>query len=70
VRGPVVGRKNYYGSRSERGCQVAAIVYSLLESAKLCDLDPNAYLRGAIAEVLAGTTVRLPHEIRAAQDHR
>ena len=70
VRGPVVGRKNYYGARSERGCQVAAILYSLLESAKLCNIEPSAYLRGAIAEALAGTTARLPHEIRAAQDHR
>ena len=65
IRGAVVGRKNYYGSRSERGCQVAAILYSLVESAKLCDIEPKAYLRGALDEALRGVPVRLPHEVRA-----
>jgi hypothetical protein len=31
---PVVGRKNHYGSRSQRGTEVAALFYSLIESAK------------------------------------
>jgi transposase len=66
VRGPVIGRKNYYGARSERGCQVAAIFYSLLESAKLCGLEPKSYLRIAIQDALAGRLVRLPHELKAA----
>src|SRR5229473_4884011 len=36
LRGMVVGRKNHYGSRSKRGTEVAALFYSLIESAKLC----------------------------------
>src|SRR5690606_19308757 len=36
LRGMVIGRKNHYGSRSERGTQVAAIFYTLVESSKLC----------------------------------
>jgi transposase len=32
--GPVLGRKNHYGSRSQRGTEVAALFYSLIESAK------------------------------------
>jgi hypothetical protein len=28
-RGPVVGRRNHYGSRSQRGTEVAALFYSL-----------------------------------------
>ena len=35
LRGVAVGRKNHYGSRSERGTRVAALFYSLIESAKL-----------------------------------
>jgi transposase len=65
LRGPVVGRKNYYGSRSERGCEVAAILYSLLESAKLCGIDPKAYLRAAIQDAFADRVVRLPHELKS-----
>jgi hypothetical protein len=35
LRGVAVVRKNHYGSRSERGTRVAALFYSLIESAKL-----------------------------------
>ena len=44
VRGPVVGRRNHYGSKSRRGTEVAAIFYSLIETAKLHDVDPAEYL--------------------------
>jgi transposase len=47
IRGPVVGRKNHYGSKSERGTEIAAIFYTLLETAKLQGLDPARYLRDA-----------------------
>jgi transposase len=63
LRGPVVGRKNHYGSRSRRGTEVAALLYSLLESAKLCRLEPKTYLRRAVTAALAGEQIPLPHEI-------
>ncbi|MFO0757007.1 MAG: IS66 family transposase [Byssovorax sp.] len=63
LRGPVVGRKNHYGSRSVRGTQVAALFYSLLESAKLVGIDPAAYLRTAVEAAFAGEQIPLPHEI-------
>ena len=47
LRGPVVGRKNHYGSKSKDGTEAAAIYYSLFETAKLQDVDPHAYLRAA-----------------------
>lgn len=63
LRGPVVGRKNHYGSRSLRGTEVAAICYSLLESAKLVGLNPEEYLRLATDAALDRITIPLPHEI-------
>ena len=47
LRGVVVGRKNHYGSRSKRGTEVAAILYSVFETAKLSDIDPVVYVREA-----------------------
>ena len=47
LRGPVVGRKNFYGNRSRRGAKVAAILYSIIETAKLNGLDPALVLRQA-----------------------
>jgi transposase len=38
----VLGRNNHFGSRSKRGTEVAAMFYSLIESARL-GLDPRAY---------------------------
>ncbi len=65
LRGVVVGRKNHYGSRSRRGTEVAAVLYSLFESAKLVGIEPKAYLRSAISAVLRGETPLLPHEYAA-----
>ena len=48
IRGPVVGRKNHYGSKSRRGTQVAATVYSILETAKLHAIEPASYLLAAV----------------------
>jgi len=52
LRGVVVGRKNHYGSRSRRGCDVAALFYTLIESAKLCRVEPKRYLLKATSAAL------------------
>jgi transposase len=65
LRGVVLGRKNHYGSRSVRGTEVAAILYSLVESAKLVGLDPAAYLKAAVAAALNAEIIPLPHEVAA-----
>lgn len=48
IRGPVVGRKNHYGSKSKRGTEAAATLYTLIETAKLHNVDPARYLREAV----------------------
>jgi len=64
LRGVVVGRKNHYGSKSLRGTQVAALFYSLLESAKLIGVDPAAYLAEATRRAIANPgTVTLPIDL-------
>ena len=65
ARGPVVGRKNHYGSHSLRGTEVAATLYSLVESAKLNALEPRFYLRAAVRAGLRREVVPLPHEVKA-----
>jgi len=65
LRGVVVGRKNHYGSKSRRGTEVAALFYTLIESAKLAGVEPKTYLRLAVTGALRGEKVPLPHEIAA-----
>jgi len=63
IRGPVVGRKNHYGSRSRRGTEVAALFYSLIESAKLVGVGAHTYLLTATNAALRGDPIPLPHEL-------
>jgi transposase len=63
LRGPVVGRRNHFGSKSKRGTEVAAVFYSLLESAKLVGIRPDLYLRACVEAHLDGTQIPLPHEL-------
>jgi transposase len=64
LRGLVVGRKNHYGSHSKRGAQVAAILYTLFESAKLAGVDPHTYvLETARRAIATPGTVTLPAEL-------
>ena len=61
IRPLVVGRKNHYGSKSKRGTEVAALLYSLIETAQLRGEDPAAYLqRAAVAAIATPGTVTLP----------
>lgn len=57
IRGPVVGRKNHYGSKSRRGTTVAAILYTLVETAKLHRVDPAKYLLEVVRAADRGETL-------------
>jgi hypothetical protein len=65
IRGPVVGRKNHYGSKSRRGTEAAATLCSLIETAKLRDIDPTHYLREAVRAADRGEAL-LPWDLAAA----
>ena len=64
IRNWVLGRKNHYGSRSRRGTEVAAIFYTVLESAKLCAVNPRDYLRiAAESAICQPGRATLPHQL-------
>ena len=50
-RGVALGRKNYLFAGSDEGGRRAAAAYSLIETAKLNSLDPEAYLRDVLARI-------------------
>ncbi len=54
-----VGRKNWMFAGSDAGGQRAAIIYSLVASCKLCQIDPFAYLRDVIARVSTHPTKQI-----------
>ena len=54
IRGVAIGRRVHFGSKSRRGTQVAAIFYTLIESAKASGVDARGYLRAAMTAARAG----------------
>ncbi len=51
LRGVAIGRKNYLFAGSDHGGERAAAMYSLIETAKLNGIDPEAYLRDVLARI-------------------
>jgi transposase len=51
LRAVAIGRKNYLFAGSDRGGERAATFYSLIGTAKLNGLDPEAYLRQALTRI-------------------
>ena len=66
IRGLVKGRKVYAGSRSEHGCQVAALFYSIVQSCRQEGVDPYAYMIEAVRRALGDRDdVLLPEDYAA-----
>ena len=51
VRAVALGRKSWLFAGSERGGERAAVVYSLIYTAKLNDIDPQAWLADVLARI-------------------
>jgi transposase len=51
LRAVALGRKNYLFAGSDRGGESAAAIYSLIGTAKLNGIDPEAYLRNLLSSI-------------------
>ena len=51
LRGIALGRKSWLFAGSDRGGQRAAAIYSLIVTAKLNDIDPQAWLADVLARI-------------------
>jgi len=65
--GLAIGRRNYVGARSERGCLAAGRFYTIVESAHVNGADGEAYLRYAAKALLNKDEPMLPHEWASAR---
>jgi transposase len=74
LRGPAVGRKNYYGSAAEWSGQLAAFLFSLLATLQRWEINPRAWLRwylggcaSAGGRAPASVEAYLPWNLNASQ---
>ena len=80
IRPLALGRKNYLFAGSDAGGRRAAILYTLIQTATLNSLDPEAYLRDVLARIAdhpinridqpAGTGPARPPHSRSPPDPR
>jgi hypothetical protein len=51
LRGLALGRKAWLFAGSPRGAERAAVMYTLIGTAKLCGVDPQAWLADVLARI-------------------
>lgn len=51
LRGLALGRKSWLFAGSQRGAERAALMYTLIQSAKMNDVDPQAWLADVLARI-------------------
>ena len=51
LRGVVIGRRNYLFAGTDSGGKRAAVIYSLIGTAELNNLDPECYLRYILTRI-------------------
>jgi transposase len=72
LRGVALGRKAWLFAGSERGGERAALMYTLIQTAKLNDVDPQAWLADVLARLADHPMCRLDELLpwnRAARRH-
>lgn len=62
MRHAVMGRKNFYGSRSINGADLAATLYTIIQSCKKVEIDPRTYIAMAVNENADGEVPPTPLE--------
>lgn len=69
LRNPVVGRKTWYGTHSERGARTAAIFYTIVESCKLNKVNPREYLPIQVENIKNKLPIQTPSKFKLIQNH-
>jgi transposase len=64
LRSHVVGRKTWYGTHSERGAETAAILFSIIETCKLNDVNPRDYFQKLVYDLLNKKPAFTPEDFK------
>ena len=65
LRNPVIGRKTWYGTHSERGAETMAILFSIVESCKMNQVNPREYLKHLVQDLNQGKKTYTPATFKA-----
>lgn len=65
LRSHVVGRKTWYGTHSEQGAETAAILFSIVETCKMNNVNPREYFPALIKDLLEGKKPYTPADFKS-----
>lgn len=64
LRGPVVGRKTWYGNHSVRGSKTSTQLFSIMQTCKMNKVNPYDYLKNVIQDIHNGKTPITPSDYK------
>jgi transposase len=70
MRGPVIGRKTWYGNHSRKGAVTSAILFSIVESCKLNQVNPRIYFKQIVNMIHQGQEALTPAEFAKIADSK
>lgn len=62
LRAPVIGRKTWYGNHSKRGATTSAILFSIVQSCKLNNINSRKYFPWVVEQIHQGKPPLTPNE--------
>lgn len=62
IRPHVVGRKTWYGTHSKRGAMTAQVMFSIILSCKVNNVNPRDYFPWVVERILNNKDVYTPHQ--------
>lgn len=70
LRNPVIGRKTWYGTQTDRGAKTNAILFTIVESCKLNKINPREYFKNLVVSLLYNNEVITPNEFKKLKDSK
>lgn len=70
LRNPVIGRKTWYGTQTDRGAKTNAIMFTIVESCKLNKISPREYLKNLVVSILHNNEVITPNEYKLLKESK
>lgn len=65
IRPPVVGKKTWYGTHSKRGALTTAVLFSIVQSCKLNNINPRKYIAWVVEQIHQGKAAKTPSQYLA-----
>lgn len=70
LRNPVIGRKTWYGTQTDRGAKTNAIMFTIVESCKLNKINPREYLKNLVISLHHNDEVITPNEFKKLKESK